>query len=76
MNKVSSSKNLNKENLKAVAKLWQINLKKLHKEIPIQGSPERSLFRVVLENDEGKYFVIEKIPVKSVQRKKNYCRDT
>ncbi len=70
MNTLSSSKNLNKENLKAVAKLWQINLKKLHKDISVQGSPERSLFRVVLEDEIGRYLLLEQIPENFLERKK------
>jgi homoserine kinase type II len=56
--------------LKAVADLWHVRLKKLHYNIPIQGSPERSIFRVVLEDGNGKYFVLEQIPVKSLEHKR------
>lgn len=59
-----------KEILKSVATLWQINLKRIHKNIPIQGSPERSVFRIVLEDENGKYFVLEQIPPKSFENKK------
>ncbi|MBN1473911.1 MAG: aminoglycoside phosphotransferase family protein [Syntrophaceae bacterium] len=70
MNRPPNKKRPSQETLRAVANLWQINLKKLHKEIPIQGSPERSLFRVVLENDEDNYFVLEQIPEYFLERKK------
>ena len=60
-----------RETLKAVADLWHVRLKKLHHNIPIQGSPERSVFRVVLEDNNGKYFVLEQIPVKSLEHKRN-----
>ena len=56
--------------MKAVADLWQVRLKKLHHNIPVQGSPERSVFRVVLEDNNGKYFVLEQIPVKSLEHKR------
>ena len=59
-----------REILKAVADLWQVRPKKLHHNIPVQGSPERSVFRVVLEDNNGKYFVLEQIPVKSLEHKK------
>jgi homoserine kinase type II len=59
-----------KEILKAVAGLWQVRLKKLHYKIPIQGSPERSIFRVVLEDEKGEFFVLEQIPPKVVERKR------
>ncbi|MFZ2394933.1 MAG: GIY-YIG nuclease family protein [Smithella sp.] len=59
-----------KEFLKSVATLWQVNLKRIHKNIPMQGSPERSVFRIVLEDENGKYFVLEQIPPKSLENKK------
>jgi homoserine kinase type II len=59
-----------RETLKTVADLWHVRLKKLHHNIPIQGSPERSVFRVVLEDNNGKYFVLEQIPVKSLEHKR------
>ena len=59
-----------RETLKAVTDVWQVRLKKLHHNIPVQGSPERSVFRVVLEDKNGKYFVLEQIPVKSLKHKR------
>lgn len=59
-----------RETLKAVTKLWHVRLKKLHHNIPVQGSPERSIFRVVLEDKNGKYFVLEQIPIKSLEHKR------
>lgn len=59
-----------KEILKAVAGLWQVQLKKLHYNIAVQGSPERSVFRVVLEDKSGKFFILEQIPTKSFDHKK------
>ena len=61
---------ISSETLKEVAKLWQVRLKKLHHNIPIQGSPERSVFRVVLEDNHGKYYVLEQITVKSLEHKR------
>lgn len=58
-----------KEILRSVASLWQVRLKKLHYRIPIQGSPERSVFRVVLEDKNGKFFILEQIPPKALERK-------
>lgn len=54
-----------KETLKAIAGLWQVRLKKLRHDISIQGSPERSVFRVVIEDENGKLFVLEQVPSKS-----------
>jgi homoserine kinase type II len=59
-----------KEILNSVASLWQVRLKKLHYDIPVQRSPERSIFRVVLEDKKGEFFVLEQIPPKVVERKK------
>ncbi|KUG23236.1 hypothetical protein ASZ90_006996 [hydrocarbon metagenome] len=59
-----------KETLKIILRLWQVNLKKIHKNILIQGSPERSVFRVVLEDENNNYFVLEQIPPKSLENKK------
>lgn len=56
--------------LKSVAALWRVSLKKVHQEIPLQGSPERSVFRVVVEDKKGKYFVLEEISEKSIANKK------
>lgn len=59
-----------KETLRTVASLWQVRLEKLHPHIPVQGSPERSAFRVVLEDKNDNFFVLEQVSVKSVERKK------
>jgi homoserine kinase type II len=59
-----------KKDLQAVAKLWRVNLKKLHYNIPLQGSPERSVFRVVLEDNNGKFFMLEQIGPKTLEHKK------
>ena len=58
------------ETLKEAARLWQVRLKKLRHDIPMQGSPERSVFRVVLEDEIGRYFLLEQIPANSLERKK------
>ncbi|MGD0279131.1 MAG: phosphotransferase [Smithella sp.] len=59
-----------KETLKAVAGLWQVRLKKLHYNISVQGSPERSVFRVVLEDRNGSFFVLEQVSPKSLELKR------
>jgi homoserine kinase type II len=60
----------NRKDLQTVAKRWQVNLKKLHYDIQIQGSPERSVFRVVLEDNNDKFFVLEQVDPKTFERKK------
>jgi homoserine kinase type II len=59
-----------REFLKAVAEIWNVKLKKLHRNIPIQGSPERSIFRVVLEDRNGRFFVLEQIHPQYLEHKK------
>jgi homoserine kinase type II len=68
--RVTERNHFRKEILKSVATLWQVNLKRIHKNILIQGSPERSVFRIVLEDENGKYFVLEQISLKSLENKK------
>ena len=50
-------------------------MKKMHYNIPVQGSPERSIFRVVLEDEKREFFVLEQIPLKVVKRKKEIAAD-
>jgi homoserine kinase type II len=59
-----------KEILQAVADCWHVRLKKLRHDISIQGSPERSVFRVVFEDENGKLFVLEQVPSKSLDLKR------
>ena len=58
------------ETLKAVSDLWHVRLKKLRHDISIQGSPERSVFRVVIEDENGKLFVLEQVPLKFLDLKR------
>ena len=41
-----------------------------HPEVPLAGSPERSLFRTVVEDAGGRRFVLEKIDPRMVDRKR------
>lgn len=61
--------------LQVVAALWQVCLKKLHPDILIQGSPERSLFRVVPEEINGSFFVLEQNPEKNMEHKRRIAAD-
>jgi len=61
---------LSKENLKAIANRWQVCLKKIHHNIPVQGSPGRSVFRCVLKDNNSRFFVLEQVPSKSLERKR------
>lgn len=58
------------KDLRDVLKLWGLSLKDIHKEINIEGSPERTEYRVVCEDDLGDLYIAEKIPRDSFDRKK------
>jgi homoserine kinase type II len=63
-----------KEILFEVTKLWDLELKRLHPEIPISGSPERSEFRIVIESNKQNLFILERVPASAVIRKKYVAR--
>lgn len=56
--------------LKSVAALWRMPLKKVHWNISVQGSPERSVFRVVVEDANGNLLVLEEISEKLIDNKR------
>ena len=70
MNGSTNKNRPSQETLRVVAGLWHIHPEKVQWNISIQGSPERSLFRVVLEDEIGGYFLLEQIPANSLERKK------
>lgn len=41
---------------------WGLQLKTLRRDIPISGSPERTDFRIVIEDAENRRWLLEKIP--------------
>lgn len=49
---------------------WGLKLESEHPEVPLAGSPERSLFRTVIEDAGAKRFVLEKIDPRMVDRKR------
>jgi homoserine kinase type II len=48
---------------------WGLILKKEHPEIPLDGSPERALARSVVEDDQGRLFILERIAPEHRERK-------
>jgi homoserine kinase type II len=70
MNNSPNKKRAMQKTLRIVASLWNIHLKIVRWNIYVQGSPERSLFRVVLEDENNTYFLLEQLPVNSLERKK------
>ena len=57
------------EILKAVTGLWGIPLRTVRQDLPLSGSPERSLFRVAFEGTAGRPFVLEQIAAPQRKRK-------
>ncbi len=45
-----------------IAAFWEISLKAVHRSLIPDGSPERTLFRAVIEDRQGNRFVLERIP--------------
>ncbi len=60
--------------LQDIALLWGIKVAGARYDISVQGSPERSAFRVVVEDEEKKLFVMEQLLLKSLAIKKNIAR--
>jgi homoserine kinase type II len=53
-----------------ILRQWNLELKVEHPDIRLAGSPERSQFRTVIEDEEGGRFVLEKIDPRIVDRKR------
>lgn len=61
---------LPEEFLTSLGAFWNIPFKTVRQDITIQGSPERSLWRVVMEDKKGQLFILEKLVPKTVGRKR------
>jgi homoserine kinase type II len=53
-----------------VLKSWGIQLKKIREDILIAGSPDRCLFRAVIEDREGLFYILESLDPEFVPHKK------
>jgi len=53
-----------------VLKIWGMQLKKIRDDILIAGSPNRCLFRTVIEDREGKLYILENLEAEFVPHKK------
>lgn len=62
------------EAIAEILKGWDISLSRLRYDIPIQGSPERSLFRVVIEDTGKDLFVLEQIAIKNLDVKRRIAK--
>jgi homoserine kinase type II len=60
--------------IKDIVRSWGIALSKLRYDIPVQGSPERSVFRVVFEDDAKNLFVLEQLFLKTLAAKRNIAK--
>ena len=49
---------------------WNVELKRLRSDLPIAGSPERTEYRIVVEDQGGHLFVLEKIPTRKHRDKR------
>lgn len=49
---------------------WNISYQKSHPELVISGSPQRSSYRIVIEDINQKKFILEKIPEGKIQHKR------
>jgi homoserine kinase type II len=58
------------ENFKQLLSLWGIALKNIRDDIDIHGSPERTNFRVVIEDNNSNLFILENISNNLFKRKK------
>jgi homoserine kinase type II len=58
------------ENFKQLLNLWGVDLKNIREDINITGSPERTDFRVVIEDSKNNLFVLENISKNLFERKK------
>ena len=66
---------MNKDRLIAeVLRLWGIQLKKIHEDIPIAGSPDRCLFRAVIEDREGLFYILENLDAEFIPHKKKIAQ--
>jgi len=56
--------------LAGVVRQWDLDLKQVHREQEIAGSPERSEFRVVIEDRQERLFILEQIFSRTLDRKR------
>jgi homoserine kinase type II len=61
---------MNRNLLVDVLRHWNIEFKAESPEVPLAGSPERSLFRTVVEDSAGRRFVLEQLKPSTLARKR------
>ncbi|MBF0123056.1 MAG: phosphotransferase [Candidatus Omnitrophica bacterium] len=60
--------------LREIAKFWGISLKAIRTNLIPEGSPERTVFRVVLEDEDKRFFTLEEIVPGSYHNKMRIIR--
>lgn len=65
---------ITQEGLKNVAGAWGIELVRLRRDIPIAGSPERCSFRIVIEDQRGRLYILERLTPDSLPHKRLISR--
>jgi homoserine kinase type II len=57
-----------------VLRLWEFQFRKIREDIPIAGSPDRCLFRTVIEDREGKLNILENLEAEYIPHKKKIAQ--
>ena len=52
-----------------ILKQWNITFKQVHPAMILSGSPQRSLYRIVVEDEHGKFFILEQISKNKLHHK-------
>jgi homoserine kinase type II len=60
--------------IEEVLKLWGLQLMKIREDIPIAGSPDRCLFRTVIEDKEGRLHILENLDPEFIPHKKKIAQ--
>jgi homoserine kinase type II len=60
--------------IQEVLRLWGLQLRKIREDIQIAGSPDRCLFRTVIEDRGGRVYVLENLEAEYIPHKKNIVR--
>jgi len=68
------SKHLSKEILSKIISFWDIEIDRLRYDIDIQGSPERTVFRVVVEDKKNNLYLLEEIEQKTLLKKQKIVK--
>lgn len=66
---------MNKERaIEGVLRLWGLELHKIREDIPIAGSPDRCLFRTVIEDRDETLYILENLEPEIIPHKKKIAQ--